>query len=68
MAVSVLLSCRFVLGDKDNPPSAAAVQTAGLVLLASSPPDGNETLVRRTFRRRPFFSIRLTWYSLYLLL
>lgn len=51
--------CRFVLGDRDNPPLAASA--AGLVLLGSTPPYSSRSLVWRTFRRRPFFSIRLTW-------
>lgn len=50
-----------MLGDQHNKPSAAARNIAGMVLLASSPPAGNGDLVWRTFRRRPLFSIRLTW-------
>ncbi|KAL0034438.1 hypothetical protein WJX79_002369 [Trebouxia sp. C0005] len=35
--------------------------TSCLVLLASAPPAGNGSLVGRTMRKRPLFSIRLTW-------
>ena len=52
-----------MLGDEEDPPSAEAASTAGLVLLASSPPYGNSSLVGRTMRRRPIFSIKLTWYA-----
>lgn len=50
--------CRYVLGDSTAKPHP---QIAGLVLLASAPPAGNGSLVGRTMRKRPLFSIRLTW-------
>ena len=59
-----LLRCwyrRYVLGDKNNRPSSEAACTAGLLLLASAPSQGNGSLVRRIIRRRPLFSIRMTW-------
>lgn len=52
------LQCRYVLGDSTAKPHP---QIAGLVLLASAPPAGNGSLVGRTMRKRPLFSIRLTW-------
>ncbi|KAL3137783.1 hypothetical protein ABBQ38_005042 [Trebouxia sp. C0009 RCD-2024] len=56
-----LIAQRYVLGSKDSIPCANEASTAGLVLLGSAPPYGNGSLVGRTFRRRPLFSIRLTW-------
>ncbi len=53
--------CRYVLGDSTAKPHR---KPAGLVLLASAPPAGNGSLVGRTMRRRPLFSIRLTWSAL----
>ena len=52
----MLHCCRYVLGE-----SNISSRIAGLVLLASAPPAGNGSLVGRTMRRRPLFSIRLTW-------
>jgi len=53
--------CRYVLGDSTAKPQS---KPAGLVLLASAPPAGNGSLVGRTMRKRPLFSIRLTWSAL----
>lgn len=50
--------CRYVLQDSTAKPHQ---KPAGLVLLASAPPAGNGSLVGRTMRKRPLFSIRLTW-------
>jgi len=53
--------CRYVLGHSTAKPHS---KPAGLVLLASAPPAGNGSLVGRTMRKRPLFSIRLTWSAL----
>ncbi len=53
--------CRYAFGDTTAKPHA---KSAGLVLLASAPPAGNGSLVGRTMRKRPLFSIRLTWSAL----
>ena len=53
--------CRYVLGGSTAKPPP---QLAGLVMLASAPPAGNGSLVGRTMRKRPLFSIRLTWSAL----
>ena len=53
--------CRYVLEDSTVKPPP---KLAGLVLLASAPPAGNGSLVGRTMRKRPLFSIRLTWSAL----
>lgn len=52
----MLQCCRYVLGEGN-----ISSRIAGVVLLASAPPAGNGSLVGRTMRRRPLFSIRLTW-------
>ncbi|KAL0053142.1 hypothetical protein WJX82_001508 [Trebouxia sp. C0006] len=57
-SLSGLIAQRYVLGDSTAKPHP---QIAGLVLLASAPPAGNGSLVGRTMRKRPLFSIRLTW-------
>ncbi|KAL0034437.1 hypothetical protein WJX79_002369 [Trebouxia sp. C0005] len=53
-----LIAQRYVLQDSTAKPHQ---KPAGLVLLASAPPAGNGSLVGRTMRKRPLFSIRLTW-------
>ncbi|DBA79268.1 TPA: hypothetical protein ACH3X1_009080 [Trebouxia sp. C0004] len=57
-SLSGLVAQRYVLGDSTAMPHP---KPAGLVLLASAPPAGNGSLVGRTMRKRPLFSIRLTW-------
>lgn len=56
-----LVAQRYVVGHGETAPAASARQLAGLALLASTPPSGNSKLVGRTLRRKPLFSIRLTW-------